>query len=239
MTELKQKRPKESGFSLVELLIAMTVSLVLMALASTLLARCIHIRTSEDRSTESLADVQRALNIISREIANAGYGLSSNGIVGCNGANCDSNRNSIRVRANLDGSSDGTMQEGEDIKYFLNDTENTNYLARYDASASGARATVLANRIDVLQFYYFNQRVSYNTVQFNPATPNASLITNVRHTNGTAATEVTPNNARYVVMVVSVRLPSVGRPGQEGYTPERNEMLASDVSLRNSILNEY
>jgi Tfp pilus assembly protein PilW len=239
MTERNRRAGGEAGFSLIELMIAMAVTMVLMALASGLLARCINIRTGEDARTDALADVQRGLNIISREVASAGYGLTNNGIVGCSGANCDSNGTSLRFRANVDGSADGTLQTGEDVKYFLNDADNTTYLVRYDANAAADKASVLANRIDALQFYYYDRQVRYDTLTFNPATPAAQLITNVRGTNGAAATQVTPNTATYVVVVVALRLPAIGRPGTESYQPAKTEMLVTDVTLRNANLTYY
>jgi len=49
---------------------------------------------------------------MSREIANAGYGLSTNGVVAG-----DSGLNQIRVRADLD--CRGQRREREDLKYVL------------------------------------------------------------------------------------------------------------------------
>lgn len=238
MTEPNRVEKNEAGFSLPELLIAMTVTLVLMAMAAGLLARCVNIRTGEDATTDSLADVQRALNIMSREVANAGFGISSNGVVGCAGGSCDSDASSIRVRSDLDGSGT-TAQDGEDVKFLRNVADDTSYLVRYDANAATNKATVLANRIDAVQFHYFDRRVSYNTAQYNPASPAASLLTNVRSTSGAAAAEVTPNNAVYVVIVVAVRLDAVGTPNSDGYQGPRTQMLASDVALRNSALFAY
>src|SRR5436190_24290563 len=86
----------QSGFSLIELLIAMSVSVVLLGLASVLLAGSFNIRARENQRTEAINDAQRGINLTTREIANSGYGLSTNGIVAG-----DSGTTSIRVRANL------------------------------------------------------------------------------------------------------------------------------------------
>jgi Tfp pilus assembly protein PilW len=239
MSERKRTAGREAGFSLIELLIAMGITMVLMAMASGLLARAVSIRSGEEARTDALADVQRGINVIARELATAGYSLSSNGIVGCSGANCDSNSTSLRFRSNLDGSADGTLQEGEDIKYLVNGAENTNYLVRYDANAAINKASVLANRIDALQFYYYDQQVSYSTATFDPAAPNNPLITSVRGTNGSLIAQVTPSQATYVVVVVALRLPAIGRPNTEGYQPAKSEMLVTDIALRNSALTFY
>jgi prepilin-type N-terminal cleavage/methylation domain-containing protein len=237
----------QAGFSLIELMIAMAVTLVLMTLASKVLMECFNIRSREDSRTATLADVQRALNIISREVSSAGYGLTTNGIVGCAAADpstCDSNNASIRVRSNLNRfdtspADSDTADDNEDVKYFLNDSANTRYLVRYNANSPGTQATVLANRIDALQFYYFDERVTYTTVTYDPDTPAAALITNVRDSSGATQAEVAPNLAKYVVVVVVVSLEAVGTPGTDGYQPESQEMLVSDVALRNNDLTNY
>jgi len=237
----------QAGFSLVELMIAMAVTLVLMTMASKVLMECFNIRSRQDTRTATLADVQRALNIISREVSSAGYGLTTNGIVGCASAaasTCDSDDGSIRVRSNLNRfdsspADSDTADDNEDVKFFLNDSANTRYLVRYNANSPGTQATVLANRIDALQFHYFDERVTYSTATYDPANPDASLITNVRDSAGAAQAEVAPNLAKYVVVLVVVSLEAVGTPGTEGYQPETQEMLVSDVALRNTDLTNY
>jgi prepilin-type N-terminal cleavage/methylation domain-containing protein len=241
----RQSFGSAAGFSLIELMIAMAVTLTMMTLASKVLMECFNIRTRQDSRSDTIADVQRALNIVSREVASAGYGLTSNGVVGCTAAGaCDSNAASIRVRANLNRfdstpSDADTLDDNEDVKYFLNDSANTRYLVRYNANAPVTKATVLANRITAMQFHYFDERVTYTTLSYDPATPNASLITNARDASGAAQAEVAPNLAKYVVVMVVVRLPAVGTPGSPGYQPPSNEMLVSDVTLRNNDLANY
>src|SRR6185503_15915872 len=164
MSPLK-KKSSSSGFSLLELLIAMAITMVLVTAAVTLLASGLRMRTRENQKSDALADTQRALNIMSREIANAGFNLNNNGIV-----TTDSGPNKIRVRSNTNkyevdnGSLDNIArnnvgEEEEDITYFLNEAENTKYLVRHDELGSGS--TVLANRIDSLNIYYFDRKVTY------------------------------------------------------------------------------
>ena len=78
----------QAGFSLLEVLIAMGITITIMTLATTLLAASFRIRSREDRKSDAVADVQRALNIMTREIANAGLkvpgdllAVSKNGVV--------------------------------------------------------------------------------------------------------------------------------------------------------------
>src|SRR5690349_24084604 len=95
MDELNARR-EECGFSLIELILAMTIALALLGVTTGLLASSFSVRARENQKTDALADTQRALNIMTREIANAGFGLANNGIVAA-----DSTDTQIRVRANL------------------------------------------------------------------------------------------------------------------------------------------
>lgn len=226
------KKASSSGFSLLELLIAMVITMALMTAATTLLASALRMRSRENQKSDALADTQRALNIMSREIANTGFNLRNNGIVGA-----ESNLNRIRIRSNLNrfdfAVSDiarNNIQvvdedKGEDITYFLNEADNTKYLVRHDPFGSGS--TVLANRIDEMRIHYFDQQVTYT------APPGGSDITNV------SALEVAPEDATYIVIVIVVTLDAVGTPYSPGYQPGYTVLLCSDVTLRNADLWTY
>lgn len=229
MSSLNNKNTS-GGFSLLELLIAMVITMALMTAASTLLANALRVRSRENQKSDALADTQRALNIMSREIANAGFNMTGNGLVAA-----DSGINEIRVRSNLnrydydpsvsDESRDKVQDANEDITYFINTADNTMYLARHDEYGTGS--TVLANRIDGMNIHYFDQKVTY------VAPPGGSDIT------GVSATEVSPASAKYIVIAVSVTLDAIGTPNQPGYQPPYSVLLCSDVALRNSDLWSY
>jgi type II secretory pathway pseudopilin PulG len=218
-----------AGFSLFELLIAMTVTLAILAIASTVLSSGVKIRSREQSVSDAAADVQRAINIMSREIANAGFRLTTNGVV-----SGDSDVSQIRIRSNLNKydmtvsqeSRDGVIDAGEDVKYFVNPAEQTNYLVRYDVNAPADRnKTVLANRLDSLRIHYFLGRVTYATSGCDISAPSSS--------------EVSPNSAGYIVIAVCVQMLPVGSPGTAGYQPARNVLLVSDVTLRNANMSDY
>jgi prepilin-type N-terminal cleavage/methylation domain-containing protein len=236
---------KQAGFSLFELMISMVVTLVMMGLASTLLAGSFKIRSREDRKSDAIADVQRALNIMTREIGNAGFRLptglnsvSSNGIV-----TGDTNNQSIRIVSNLDGAPDPATPDvadtsvtspNEDLKFlmYIDNTLGQRYLVRYDENA-GNKTTVLANRIDSMVIRYYDEKVTYSTTV--DSTTGVCDITNVKNAAGSTEAEVSPGLARYLVIAVGVTLPAVGRPGVDGYQPPSQLQLTSDVVLRNSL----
>jgi len=223
-------KTSSGGFTIIELVIAMAITLTLMVAATTLMANALRIRSRENQKSDALADTQRALNIMSREIADAGFNLTDNGIV-----SADSGANKIRVRSNLnrydydplvsDASRANIQDSGEDITYFINVADQTNYLARHDLYGTGS--TVLANRIDSMTIHYFDQKVTYT------APPAGSDITNA------SAAEVSPANAKYIVIAISVTLDAVGAQGESGYQPPYSVLLCSDVTLRNSGLWSY
>jgi len=238
MQALKHQSGTE-GFSLLELIIGMAITLVIMAMASSLVASAFRLRTRENQKSDALADVQRGLNIMSREIANGGFNLNTNGIVPG-----ESGPNTIRVRSNLNKfntavSADARKgiglglageDQGEDVKYFLNTPldVDTKYLARYDEyTADVNKGTVLANRIDTLQIHYFGQAVTYD------AKPEDTDI------SSPSSPEVLPAAAKYVVIAISVTLDRVGQPGSPGFQPGGHVLLVSDVTLRNTGLSTY
>jgi prepilin-type N-terminal cleavage/methylation domain-containing protein len=216
----------EAGFSLVELVLAMAISLVVMAMASALLAGSFNIRARENQRSEAIADVQRALNIMSREIANSGFGLTNNGIVAA-----DSGSNMIRFRGNLNAyrgqtTSNSVADRDEDVQYRLYTDGTNSYIVRLDVNTSN-QTTVLANRIDAFRIRYYSSKIDYTAGDCD-ITPSGG------------ATEVTDKTtAKYIVITVCVSLPERGTPGSTGYQPETNMQLISDIMLRNGDLTQY
>lgn len=219
---MNSKLNSQRGFSLIELIIAMSITIVIATIASTLVAQSFRMRSREDVRSDAIADAQRALNIVSREIANSGFGLVDNGIVPG-----DTGPGSIRFRANLNAytvDADGNPVAGsnsvedrdEDIKYVMynDDAANRHYLVRYDA-VLGSRegTTVLANRLDSFQLQYFDSANNELDVVTDPL---ASV------------------SAWKVRITVGVILPAEGQPNSPGYQPQSTINLVSDVVLRNA-----
>jgi prepilin-type N-terminal cleavage/methylation domain-containing protein len=226
----------EAGFSLIELMIAMTVTLVVMGLASSMIAQSFNIRSRENQRTEALGDAQRALISITRDVANAGLGLLNNGLV-----TGDSTATSIRIRSNLNGFTETTQatdDANEDIKYRLINDANGQFIIRQDFTS--ASTTVLANRVSGLTVRYFREKVDYTT---DPATcaVTSPTPTNVTVGGASVANDVAanPDLAKYVVIGVCVSLPAIGSSGVSGYQPASQIMLVSDAVLRNSSTSLY
>jgi prepilin-type N-terminal cleavage/methylation domain-containing protein len=235
----------QAGFSLLEVLIAMTITVTIMALSSSLLAGGFRTRSREDRKSDAIADVQRALNIMTREISNSGLKLpaglpnvANNGVV-----EGDTDNQSIRIVSNLNGmpdSANGFFEDSdvsdmdEDIKFlmYVDADLGQRYVVRYERNSTN-QTTVLANRVDSLVFRYYDEKVTYETFVDDDGVCD---IRNVVNASGLAETEVSAGSAKFVVIAVGVTLPSLGTPGSEGYQPQSQVQLTSDVVLRNSIV---
>lgn len=146
-----------AGFSLIELLIAMSITLILTFAASTLLTTSLGTRTRENRRSDALSDAQRAISILSREIANSGYGLMDNGIV----AN-DSGQTSIRIRANIYSANErpndpnapplATDDADEDVTYVYQAANEA--IVRFDRNTN--TSTVLARPVNLFRIRYLD-----------------------------------------------------------------------------------
>lgn len=231
---MQMRHPNESGFSLLELTIAMSVTIVLVGVSATMLSGSFNIRSRENRRTEAVAAAQHALNMISRDIANAGFGLRRNGIV-----NQDSDASSIRIRANLDAFS-GTAnaasmaQQDEDVEYFLHKTDpdpnaTRGDLMRYDVNTNQAR--LLVTNVEDFEIYYFNQKVDYT---LDPA--GGISVTTLDGSGNPVAEVVDQGDTTYAVITILLKLDQVGSPGSPGYVPAGQIQLATDVALRNRNL---
>lgn len=210
------RRRREGGFSLLELMIAMTIMLLLMGVAATLLRNSLGIRDRESRRTDALTSAQAALNVMSREIANAGFGLGTSG----NGSNgvvlADSGTKKLRFRTNIVNSDSTTNSPGEDVTYFYDAT--TKSIIRYDRNKNGGETSFVVNKISDVTFRYFDYIGNNSAPQ-----PLAG------------ATTPTANTSRVRITVEVTMDPAPGQPDNQKVT------FTSDVTLRNSdyMLSQY
>ena len=216
-------QPKQSGFSLIELLITMTIMLIMMGLAGTLFSKSMAVRARESRTTDALTSAYAALNVMSREIGNGGFGLlnpatglASNGIV-----LADSNANQIHIRSNFtnvvpytDPNAPGqTNDPGEDVTYYFEPT--TKSIVRYDPHANPT-TSVVVNKISNVTFEYWDYVTSGSNGTSTGGTPSAST-------------------GRIVITVTVDLDPVNGQPNPESIT------FSSQVNMRNSnyMLQQY
>lgn len=213
MVKTNPKKSQASrGFSLIELMIAMTIILVALSLISTLFAGAMSTRKRESQRTDALTSAQAALNVMSREIANSGYGISISGQTNNGIVTADSTTKQLHFRANLVNSDLTTNSPGEDLTYFYDSA--TKSIVRYDPNDS-PQTSVIVNKISDVTFTYFSYTGSSSTA---------------------TKTSVPTADTGRIRINVSVTMDAVqGQPDNQSVT------FTSDVTLRNSnyMLNQY
>ena len=226
MQQNAHRKNGEAGFSLMELLVAMMVMMFITGAATSLLVGAFNVRAREDNRSEALSDARRALNIMSREIANSGYQLPdgltytsgggslpvpSNGLIP---TDCDGQSMTFvtNLDANIGGGNKDVNGADEAIKYQFFQEGASSFLVR-KALNPGGGSLVLANRIDGLQFQYFN---------------NVGVDTSADLTQATS-----------VRITVWVTLNQIGTPGSTSYQAPSQVTLSSDVELRNANLGTF
>jgi len=215
---MKDRRENKtaSGFSIIELLIAMTIMLVVLGLAANLFSKSLSTRQRESSRTDALTAAQAALNVMSREIANSGYGLLDNGVVFA-----DSGKENLHFLSNIKNNNGVVADPGENITYFFD--PSTESILRYDANENGVnqpQTSVIINRISKVEFLYFDYLNS--TLTPPPAQPPPTYIPTV--------------NTSRIRVKITVSLENV-----QGQTNNQSVVLVSDVTLRNSdyMLQQY
>ena len=196
---------------MVEFLIAMTIFLVLLASAAILFSKSLGTRQRESSQTDALTSAQAALNVISRELANSGFGMTNNGIV-----YADSDIQKLHFFANIVNTNNALTDPGENITYFYD--ADTQSILRHDANANGINApqtSIIINRISSVDFRYFN----YSGSNSNP----------------TITSTPEPGTGR-IRVTITVDLEDV-----QGQVSDQQVKLVSDVTLRNSdyMLQQY
>jgi len=203
----------ESGFTLIELIVSMVITLIILGVAVTVFSGALKGREYESARTDAIVSSQAAINIMSRDIGNAGYGLLNNAIV-----LADSNSNRLHFRTNIDNSNFTTTDPNEDITFFCDDCNaNGGSVVRYDASGGGSTSGVI-NSVSRVRFQYwdYNEITHALTGPFNVPTLNTGRIT--------------------ITLTVIINNTSGAPSGDRA-----NVTVTSDVTLRNSpyMLNRY
>jgi len=180
------------------------IMLIIMGVVTTLFSRSLSTKSRESSRTDALTAAQAALNVMSREIANSGYGVVTNGLMN------DSNGTALHYVSNHVNTNDNLLQPGENVTYYWE--PGTQSILRHDANGApggGPMTSIIINRISNVQFRYFDY------VGSNPI-PSAASATPTANT-GRVRITLTVNMEDLVGQVQNDRV-----------------VLTSDVTLRNS-----
>ena len=217
----RQLTVHQPGFSLIELMFSLTITLLITALAFTLLAQSLNRKIHDEAQVSALADANQALSRMSYEISNSGFGLSSNGLVP---ADCTEEK--LRIRANLNAlmkqtTSATVTDSDEDLIFQLVSNPNgSSALIRTDVATG--QSAIIADPIDNKDI---NNDGDGDGLTFNYL--------------DAAGNEVLPQNAVKVATIIRITLPQIGQPGAPGFQPQTTKEFTSTAVLRNSRLLTY
>lgn len=158
------RKSQEDGFSLLELIIAMTITLILLGIISTGFAGAIQVRDRESSRTDALTAAQAAINVMSREISNSGFGMTDNGIV-----LTDSDSQKLHFRSNITNTNLTATDIDENITYYYDTASQS--VVRYDANANLTSAII--NQVSTVTFQYYDY-VDSNSTPTVGLTPTAN-----------------------------------------------------------------
>jgi type II secretory pathway pseudopilin PulG len=133
----------------------MTITLILLGVTATAFSGALQTRERETSRTDALTAAQAAINVMSREISNAGFGLTNNGIV-----LADSDSQKLHIRSNTKNDNLTTTDVDEDITYYYDATSQS--VVRYDANATPATSGII-NEVSRVTFQYFDYTGSNST----------------------------------------------------------------------------
>ena len=144
---------KERGFTLVELLIAMTIGLIMLTALSSTFFMQRKIYDVQDQVVEMVQNARAAMDMITREIRMAGYDPTG---VGFDGITYDAHQ--LQIQANIDDdeniiNADGSYDENENIIYTYYD-ENSAYPYQIKRKTGNGDFVSFAENIELFTFDY-------------------------------------------------------------------------------------
>lgn len=206
MKERSSENNKKAGFTLIELIVAMALTLIILGVAVAVFSTALGSRAREASRTDAITSAQAALNIMSREIGNSGYGLTTNGIV-----LLDSGANRLHFRTNIDNTDLETTDPGEDVTFYCDSCGQcvdgqAGSVLRHDSN-TGVTSGII-NRVSRVDFTYYNYTGTSAPV---------------------ASTSSAANTGR-----VNIKL-TICLPTARNQPAGQTVVVSSDVTLRNSI----
>ncbi len=185
----------EQGFTIVELLVALAISLILMGIAVKIFLVQQKAYSVQGQLSEMQQNIRAATDMIVRETKMAGYnptGAIFNGIT--------YNTSQLQILADLDGDGAATSTN-EDITYSYDDTDSQ--IVRNIGSGNYA----VAENIEVFTFSYLDANGTPTTTSADirqiqiiitgrtaKTDPDLKRVDGVGYRNGTLTTFVTPEN---------------------------------------------
>jgi type IV pilus assembly protein PilW len=156
----KQIQNQSSGFSLIELLMVLAMSLILLGAAVSTMVSLQRSYTTHDVAADTQQDIRMAMVFITRDIKLAGLDPINSAGSGIERADSSYIRiTSDRInRGAGDTEANGTIDDDnfERVSYFRDPSDNTLRIRLYEGSTASETTQILANNVTSLQFTYLD-----------------------------------------------------------------------------------
>ena len=147
---MKTKGKKNAGFTIIELLIALTLSLVVLTSVSGAFVSQRKTYDAQEQMTEMIQGTRAVMEIFTRDVKLAGFNpTGSTTLVGI-----PYNTTQLEIRADLDG--DGTATSSDTNELIIYTHDSTNLEIDRDAGQAFSYAKLLAEDIESFTFDYLD-----------------------------------------------------------------------------------
>ncbi len=156
---MQLKALKENGFTLIELMIAMTIGGLVLAGVSAAYHSQVRSHVTQQTVVDMNQNLRGAIYHISREVRMAGFDLTGNANAGIQTAQSNLITISMDIHDNIDNDGDGITDEFDEEGNSDGDTADTNETITYDLSGGNLRRNTqpAALNIDALNFVYLDE----------------------------------------------------------------------------------
>ena len=164
------RRKNENGFTLVELLVAMVLSLVVLASVSSAFISQRKTYDAQEQVNEMIQKTRAVMEIITREIKLAGFDPTGNAFNDTSGPYAiPYSATQLQIQADLDG--DGTANTSDSNEIILYSFDSDNLQIQRNTGQAWAYARVLAENIQNFTFTYW----ASNGTQINSTANQANI----------------------------------------------------------------
>jgi len=133
------------------MIISVALSVIILGAGIAAFSTALCMRSRQASKTDAITSTQAALNVLTREIGNSGFGLTTNGIV-----LADSTNKKLRFRSNVYNDDGQAASSGEDVMFYFDTTSGS--VVRFDRNANGGAGLTagVVNRISDVEFGYYD-----------------------------------------------------------------------------------
>jgi len=152
---MEQNTKKSDGFTLVELLIALALSLVVLTSVSSAFISQRKTYDAQEQITEMIQGTRAVMEIITRDVKLAGFDPSGNAFDNITTYAIPYSATQLEIRADID-DGDGTAASSDANEVIIYTFDGTNHEIERDSGQAWSGATLLAENIQSFTFDYLD-----------------------------------------------------------------------------------